>query len=262
MNLGSIGIFDSGVGGLSILKEITNLLPNESIIYFADQAYFPYGVRKREEIKKRAEKICLFLIEKKVKLIVIACNTATTMAIDYLRKKFSLPFVGLEPAVKPASRLTKKGVIAVLATKRTGESKRHHRLIKEFALEKKVITIDASQLTPLVETGKFNSLETRKVLLKYLLPLKKIGVDVLVLACTHYSFLKEQIRKIMGSRVKIIDPGLAVAKQVKRLLKKDGLLSGQEKKKIKLLTTGEPQKFEALANRLLGFSVYCDKIYL
>ena len=180
MNNRPIGVFDSGIGGLTVWQEIVSLLPGESVIYLADQAFFPYGGKTRSGLQKRTEKICRFLIKEKVKLIVVACNTATVAAIDFLRKKFPLPFVGVEPAIKPAVRLSKTGIIGVLATKVTAQSKRRRKLIKEFAQGKKVVTVDASELTPLIEAGQ----EVTPVLEKLLLPLKKAGVDVL---CRDYS---------------------------------------------------------------------------
>jgi len=244
-----IGIFDSGIGGLTVLQEIISLLPSESTIYVADQAYFPYGEKTNKEIQKRTEKICQFLIKNKVKLIVVACNTATVAAIDFLRKKFSLPFVGLEPAIKPAAKMTKTGIIGVLVTRRTAKSRRQRKLIEGFAQGKKVVTVDGSELTPLIEAGQ----EVRLVLEKLLLPLKKLRVDVLVLGSTHYPFLKKQIQAIMGPRVKIIDSGKAVAKQVKRVLKENNLLSSQGKGKRLFFTT---------ATTPLGFPIKASQLKL
>lgn len=255
MNNRPIGIFDSGIGGLTVWKEITTLLPGESLIYLAGQAYFPYGEKSNREIQERVEKICRFLIKNKVKLIVVACNTATVAAIDFLRKKFSLPFIGLEPAIKPAAKMTKTGIIGVLVTRRTAKSRRQRKLIEGFAQGKKVVTVDGSELTPLIEAGQ----EARLVLEKLLLPLKKLGVDALVLGSTHYPFLKKQIQDIMGPGVKIIDSGQAVARQVRRVLEESNLLSNQEKGKRTFFTTANPSKFQTLATSLLGFPVKASK---
>ena len=170
MNNQPLGIFDSGIGGLAIWRRITVSLPRESAIYLADQDYFPYGEKSKREIQKRAEKICLFLIGKGAKMIVVACNTATVFAINYLREKFSIPFVGVEPAVKPAIKLTKTGIIGVLATRGTVKSSRQRELINKFGQEKKVINIDCSELTPLIEKAKINSSQIAKILENYLLP--------------------------------------------------------------------------------------------
>lgn len=255
-----IGIFDSGIGGLTVWKEIVSFLPSESIIYFADQAYFPYGEKSNKEIQKRINKICQFLIKKNVKLIVVACNTATVAAISFLRRKFSLPFVGVEPAIKPATAVTKTGVIGVLATKITVASQRQRELIKKFAQGKKVISVDCSELTPLIEEGKLYSKRTIQVLKKYLLPLKRENIDVLVLGSTHYSFLKKQIQDIVRPDVKIIDSGKAVARQIKRLLEESNLLSNQEEGKRTFFTTADPKKFQALVANLLSFSIMAERI--
>ncbi len=231
----SIGIFDSGIGGLTVLQEIIALLPSESTIYVADQAHFPYGEKTSKEIQKRTEKICRFLMKKNVKLIVVACNTATVAAVDFLRKRFPLPFVGLEPAIKPAAKMTKTNIIGVLVTRRTAKSRRQRKLIESFAQGKKVVTVDGSELTPLIEADQ----EARLVIEKLLLPLKKLGVDVLVLGSTHYPFLKKQIQAIMGPAVKVIDSGQAVAKQVKRVLEQNNLLSNQERGKRAFFTAGK-----------------------
>ena len=257
-----IGIFDSGIGGLTIWQEIASFLPGESLIYFADQAYFPYGEKSNREIKARAEKICQFLIKKNVKLIVIACNTATVSAIDFLRKKFSLSFIGSEPAIKPATQITKTGVIGVLATRKTVKSRRQKNLIDSLAWGKEVISLDCSELTPLIEKGEIDSPKTLEVLRKYLLPLKRKKIDVLVLACTHYPFLKKQIQNIIGLEVKIIDSGKAIAKQVKRVLEENNLSSDQRKAKKQFFTTGDPKEFQIIANKFLGFPIKVNTVNL
>ncbi len=235
-----IGFFDSGVGGLSVWREVVNLLPQESTLYFADQAFFPYGEKSTTVIRRRLLRICRFLLKRKAKLIVIACNTATVSGIDRLRRRFKIPLVGVEPAIKSAVTLSKTGVIGLLATKRTILSQRQTELTARFGRGKKIISLDGSQLTPLVEQGRGNSPETRKVLKKLLLPLKKAKADVLVLASTHYVLLREQIQACVGSGMTVIDSGPAVARQVKKVLQENNLETNQKKPKHLFFTTRSP----------------------
>jgi len=267
MNNQPIGFFDSGVGGLSIWREVVNLLSEESTIYFADQAFFPYGAKSQSTIQRRMEKICQFLINKQVKLIVIACNTATVSGIDFLRRKFNVPFVGVEPAIKPAIKLSKTGVVGVLATKRTILSQRQNELIKQFNQGKRVISIDGSDLTPLVEQGRIDFPETEKILKKLLLPLKKEKVDVFVLASTHYVFLKKQIQAIVSPEVKVIDSSQAVARQTKRFLNLIPIhdrfsIADPRFKKHLFFTSADSMRFQHLFSQLLGISIKATSLIL
>lgn len=224
MNNNPIGIFDSGVGGLSVWKEIEQLLPNESIIYYADSANCPYGSKSNEEIIELSKKIVDFFISKNVKLIVLACNTATASAIDYLRANYDIPFVGMEPAVKPAASNSKNGVIGVLATEGTFNGRLFNETTEKWASGVKVEIQIGKGFVELVENGDLYSSNALEVIRQSLKPLMDKGIDQLVLACTHYPFLIEGIKSILNnSELEIINPAPAVAKQVQALLIKEGI---------------------------------------
>ncbi|MFY9243317.1 MAG: glutamate racemase [Polaribacter sp.] len=224
-----IGIFDSGVGGTSIWKEIKSLLPNENTIYLADSKNAPYGDKSKEDIIKLSIKNTQFLLEQNCKLIVVACNTATTNAIKILREKYPIPFIGIEPAIKPASLSTKSNVIGILATKGTLNSELFE---KTSSLIKQQITIKekiGTGLVELIEDGKIDSIEIKKLLTAYIEPMIEEKVDCLVLGCTHYPYLIPQIREIVGEKMQIIDSGQAVARQTKNILEKNSLLNFYKK---------------------------------
>lgn len=220
-----IGFFDSGIGGTSIWKEVVKLVPNENTIYLADSKNAPYGEKSSEEIIALSVKNTEFLLSKGCKLIIVACNTATTNAIDYLRKNYTIPFIGIEPAIKPAALLSKTGAIGILATKGTLSSKLFEKTTKEYTKNITTIEQDGEGLVPLIEEGKLNSPEINELLSTYLKPMLKFNIDHLVLGCTHYPYLIPQIKKIIGENVTIIDSGQAVAKQTKSVLEKRNLLS-------------------------------------
>lgn len=223
-----IGIFDSGVGGLSVFKEIIKLLPYENVIYYADNANCPYGKKSEAEIIALVDNIVKFLIEKKTKIIVVACNTATAAAIEYLRKEYySINFVGMEPAVKPAAINSKTGKIGILATQGTLEGKLFKETTKKFASDKDVIIRVGDGLVELVESGKSDSDEALNLLNQYLTPMIDLGIDQLVLGCTHYPFLINNIKKIAGNSINIIDPAMPVAKRLKDLLDENNLFNSQ-----------------------------------
>lgn len=225
MNNQPIGLFDSGIGGTSIWKEVVKLLPNENTIYLADSKNAPYGEKSSEEIVALAIKNTEILISKGCKLIIVACNTATTNAISYLRKHYNVPFIGIEPAIKPAALFSKTGAIGILATKGTLSSKLFEKTTKEYAKNSTTIEQEGTGLVPLIEAGKLNSQEITQLLEKYLKPMLIYNIDHLVLGCTHYPYLIPQIKKIVGKNVKIIDSGEAVAKQTKAILEKHCLNS-------------------------------------
>lgn len=219
-----IGIFDSGVGGITIWKEITTLLPDESTIYLADSKNAPYGDKPKEKILQLSIKNTELLLKKGCKIIVVACNTATTNAISYLRSAYDVPFIGIEPAIKPAALQTKTNAVGILATKGTLSSELFNQTSGKFATNIKVIEQIGEGLVPLIEQGKVDSIEMNSLLLRYLEPMLTENIDYLVLGCSHYPFLIPKIRKIVGSKVTIIDSGLAVAKQTKAILKEKGIL--------------------------------------
>ena len=225
MNNQPIGLFDSGIGGTSIWKEVIKLLPHENTIYLADSKNAPYGEKTSEEILELAKKNTELLISKGCKLIIVACNTATTNAIDYLRENYKTPFIGIEPAIKPAALLSKTGAIGILATKGTLSSKLFEKTANEYTKNITKIEQDGEGLVPIIEQGKLNSPEIFELLSKYLKPMLNFNIDHLVLGCTHYPYLIPQIQEILGNDVKIIDSGEAVAKQTKAILEKNNILS-------------------------------------
>jgi len=225
MSNNPIGIFDSGVGGTSIWKEILKILPRENTIYLADSSNAPYGEKPKEEILDICIKNTEFLISRGAKIIVVACNTATTNAIDILRKKFNIPFIGIEPAIKPAALATQTKAVGILATKGTLSSELFNKTSQKFTSEIKVIEQVGTGLVPLIEAGKTDSIEMDSLLQKLMQPMIANNVDYLVLGCSHYPYLIPKIKKLLGSGVTIIDSGFAVAKQTEKVLIESNLLS-------------------------------------
>ncbi len=228
MNNQPIGLFDSGIGGTSIWKEIIKLLPNEQTIYLADSKNAPYGKKSKDEIIALCVKNTELLISKGCKLIVVACNTATTNAIAYLRENYDIPFIGIEPAIKPAALYSETGAVGILATKGTLTSALFEKTANEYRQKITVIEQDGEGLVSLIEKGKINSLELENLLTKYLKPMLNFNVDHLVLGCTHYPYLIPQIKKIIGNKIQIIDSGEAVAKQTKAILIKNHLFCNEK----------------------------------
>jgi glutamate racemase len=218
MNKSPIGIFDSGIGGVTIFNSIKKLLPKEDVIYMSDNLNSPYGNKSIEIIKKLSQKNTEWLIEKGCKLIVVACNTATTNSISELRHNFNLPFVGIEPAIKPAAIKTVTGKIGVLATKGTLSSNLFNSTSTYHASNIEIIEENGDGLVELIEAGIFEGVEIENILHKHLDFMITKKIDYLVLGCTHYPFLNKLLSKILPSSVKIIDSGEAVAKQTKTLL--------------------------------------------
>lgn len=250
-NPNPIGIFDSGVGGISVMKEIRHLLPHEDIIYYADSAYCPYGVKTQEEIRNRIFKITNFMLERKVKLVVAACNTASIAGLDFLRRKFQLPIVGMEPAIKPAVAMTKIGKVGVMATEVTINGRRFKSLLSEFANGVEVIRVSCPGLVEKVEQGRLHDPETIGLLKNYLAPLAQNNVDTVVLGCTHYPFLREQVELLMGPAVHVLDTGQAVAKRVAQVLEEQRLATGSARagKEI-FVTSGQRNQVESVIAKL------------
>ncbi len=217
-----IGIFDSGAGGLSVWKELIKIMPSENYFYISDAAYCPYGRKSKEMILKRASAISSFLIERGAEIIVVACNTATAAAIEGLRQTFDIPFVGMEPAVKPAAALTKTGVIGVLATHGTLQGSLYKATSEKYARRKEVKIIEevGDGLVELVEAGDTQSPEAEALVRKYINPMIEAGADCVVLGCTHYPFLEPLIRKVSSDKLIVINPAPAVAKRALQLLDK------------------------------------------
>ncbi len=224
-----IGIFDSGIGGTSIWKEINKLLPQENTLYLADALNAPYGEKPKDEILKLSIKNTEFLLQKGCKIIVVACNTATTNAISYLREHYNVPFIGIEPAIKPAAIKTKTNNIGILATQGTLSSQLFSKTSDTISKNITIHEQNGDGLVHLIEKGAINSIKTQELLTKYLKPLLSKNIDCLVLGCTHYPYLIPQIRKIVSPKVNIIDSGFAVAKQLKSVLETENLLNTTNK---------------------------------
>jgi glutamate racemase len=249
----SIGIFDSGVGGLSVWQEIDRLLPDESIVYFADNANCPYGEKTRSEVIEYSEKVAQFLVDKDCKIIVVACNTATSQAIDHLRKTFDIPFVGIVPAVKPAAINSKTGVIAILATAGTLKSKKFNDTKREFSGNTEVILVEGGELVDIVENGLQGTKQSDDVLRKHIMPLMEKHIDHLVLGCTHFPFLIDDIRKITGDSVILDDPAPAIAKRTKYILEKEKLTAHPDNiKQIEFFSSGNIEPLKKLIQRTSG----------
>ncbi|WP_313806570.1 glutamate racemase [Flavobacterium sp.] len=249
-NANPIGIFDSGIGGTSIWKEIHKLLPHENTIYLADSKNAPYGQKSKEEIIALSIKNSEILIEKGCKMIVVACNTATTNAIKELRNRFDIPFIGIEPAIKPAAHLSETETIGILATKGTINSELFNRAVETYS-DVKIVEQIGYGLVQLIEDGKMVSDEMTQLLKEYLEPMVEANIDYLVLGCTHYPYLIPQIKKIIPKHIKIIDSGEAVAKQTKKVLEKNNLLNLSKEKNKQVFYTNSDS---TVLKSILGFS--------
>ncbi len=223
MNTSPIGIFDSGVGGISILYEINKIMPNENIVYLADNRNCPYGNKSRKEIIKLSIKNCSTLIKLKCKIIVIACNTATTNAVSEIRKSFEIPIIGIEPAIKPAIINTKTGKIGILATEKTLSSNIYNQTSNKFSSNIEIHKQIGYGLVEAIENGNLNKNETKDLLISYLNPMINSNIDQLVLGCTHYHFLIPLIKKIVPKTINIQNPNQAIVKQIKKILHQKNL---------------------------------------
>lgn len=248
-----VAVFDSGVGGISVLKHIHALLPHEQLLYVADSKYAPYGNKTPEEIQARCFEIADFLIAKEAKALVVACNTATAAAIDALRDKYTLPIIGMEPAVKPAAEASKNGIIGVLATTGTLKSAQFAGLLESYGRNVKVVTQACVGLVECIERGELNTVSTRSLIQQYCAPLLAEGADTIVLGCTHYPFVREVIREIVGEKISLIDTGAAVAKQLKRQLEEQALLSASKQPAdVKFWTNSEAENSKQVIEALWG----------
>ena len=253
MNLNPIGVFDSGVGGLSVLREIRNLMPNEDILYFGDQGHVPYGPRPMEQIQDFSEGITRFLLKERSKIIVVACNTASAAALKYLRQAFpNVQFVGMEPAVKPAAEKTQTGKVGVLATPATFQGALYASVVERFANGVELFQNTCNGLVQQIEKGNLDGEETRRILEDALHPMLEKKIDTVVLGCTHYPFVIPLIEKIVGENVRVIDPAPAVAKQVKRLLEAGEALNQKEQLgSTRFMTSGDVEVVKSSLKILL-----------
>lgn len=251
-----IGIFDSGVGGLSVFREIRKILPEQGYIYYSDNAHCPYGEKSREYIIDRARHITQFLLEKGCEIIVVACNTATAAAISVLREEFPVKFIGMEPAIKPAAQSTQTGVVGVLATAGTLKATKYLDTREKWAQNVQIVEHIGQGFVELVENGIINGTQAEQTVRKSLAPLLEAGADTIVLGCTHYPFLTDTIKKIAEETfperpVKVIDPAPAVAKHLLEVMQQEGISQASTSGySIELHSSGNPdglyKTFDAL----------------
>lgn len=258
--LAPVGVFDSGMGGLSVAREIRARLPHEEIVYLADSAYCPYGDRTVEEIRERTLACVGELVSRGAKTVVVACNTASGAALEELRATYGVPIVGVEPAVKPAAESTRRGSIGVLATVATLQTERFGRLVDRYAGHLEVAAVGCPGLAEMVESGTTEGAEVRARLEDLAAPIREAEADVVVLGCTHYPFLRPELEAVLGPEVRIIDSGAAVARQVERVLSEEGGLAVRGPGGFHLLTTGDADEVRPVAERLLGRSVPVESV--
>ncbi len=249
-----IGIFDSGVGGLSVLRALREQMSAEDVIYFGDQGHVPYGARPMEQIQSFSEGITRFLLVQGAKLIVVACNTASAAALKYLRERFAeVPFVGMEPAVKPAAETTQTGRVGVLATPATFQGALYASVVERFGNGVELFQHTCPGLVALIEKGDLDSSAARGILEDALLPMLDKNIDTVVLGCTHYPFVIPLIQQIAGEKVRVIDPAPAVARQVRRMLEARGLAhKSDERGRVEFYTSGDAAEMRSMLPVLLG----------
>ena len=253
-----IGVLDSGVGGLSVLAEIQRRLPTIPTLYYADQGHLPYGPRPPDEIRQFVEQIAVFLIEQGAAVIVLACHAASAASLTDLRRRYPyIPFVGIEPAVKPAAEATRSGVIGVLTTQATADGALYHRVVARYAAHIRVMTQVAPELVTMVEQGTQNHPASDAILHAYVDPLIAAGADQIVLACTHFPFLKDNLRKITS--VPLVDPSAPVARQVARVLPTS---RGSAPAANRYFTSGSPAQFQMMLKRLIGVDAEVETVHL
>ncbi|MGE3772242.1 MAG: glutamate racemase [Gammaproteobacteria bacterium] len=241
-----IGLFDSGIGGWSVLREVRRELPQEALLYVADSAYAPYGERSEAEVAARAQAIARHLVEAGAKSLVIACNTATAAAVAALRARFSVPIVAMEPAVKPAAAMTATGVVGVLATQRTVSSAQLARLRDAHGRDVAILARAATGLVERIEAGDFDGPATRALVERHVAPLREAGADVLVLGCTHFPLIRATIEAVAGPAMRVMDPAPAVARELRRRLEHARLIDGDGVPRTRVLTTGPVARMREL----------------
>ena len=256
-----IGIFDSGLGGLSVLRELRRQIPAQPAIYIGDQFHVPYGVRPLEEVRRFSTEVVRFLTAHGAELIVVACNTASAAALHSLRGQFpAVPFVGMEPAVKPAAEQTHSRVVGVLATYATFQGELYASVVERFANGVTLLQSPCPGLVAQIEAGNLTGAETRAILQRELEPMLARGIDTVVLGCTHYPFVIPLIKEIVGPQVNVIDPAPAVARQTARLLKERGWLAdGLAPAEVDFYTTGDPLAMQHLLPQLAGAAAAVKK---
>lgn len=249
-----IGVMDSGVGGLSVLKHLTRQLPHEHFIYFADSAHAPYGNKTATEIQQRCEIVADTLIAQGAKALVVACNTATAAAIGSMRQHYTLPIIGMEPAVKPAAAASKNGIIGVLATTGTLQSAQFAALLEHYGQNVQVVTQACVGLVECIEQGQLDAPQTQALLQQYCQPLMAAGADTIVLGCTHYPFVRQYIQQIVGPNVTLIDTGAAVAKRLQQVLEQQQMLNAATDAGDYVFLTSGTEETELVMQQLWGLT--------
>ncbi|MBV6466764.1 MAG: Glutamate racemase [Anaerolineales bacterium] len=257
-----IGVFDSGVGGLSVLRAMRALMPNEDVIFFGDQGHVPYGPRPLEEVRAFSVAITRWLLDEGAKLIVVACNTASAAALKYLRETFpDVKFVGMEPAVKPAAETTRTGRVGVLATPATFQGALYASVVERFANGVTLLQDTCPGLVQEIEKGNLDGEATRRILDAALRPMLENNIDTVVLGCTHYPFVIPLIERICGDSVRVIDPAPAAARQAERLLEAGGTRNPSARRgRVQFYTSGDAAAVESLLPKLLGESGKVERL--
>ncbi|ACX51630.1 glutamate racemase [Ammonifex degensii KC4] len=245
-----IGLFDSGVGGLTVLAQIVRLLPHESIVYFADTLNLPYGDKTPAELIALGDRIIRFLLAQGVKCVVFACNTSSSISLEVLQQRYPVPMLGLlQAGARLALKSSRRGRIGILATAATVKSGAYEKAIKDLCPQAQVFSQAAPRLVPLIESGEIDTPEAEAALREYLTPLKEAGIDTLIFGCTHYPFLAPLISSFMGPGVALVDPAVAVVEELKELLSQKGLLANSTPFH-RIFVSGDPESFDRLARRL------------
>lgn len=277
LNTLAVGVFDSGVGGISVLKHIHTLLPNERLLYFADSLHAPYGSKTADQIRQRAYFLSDWLVTRGVKAIVVACNTATAAAVQGLREKYTLPIIGMEPAVKPAAAASHNGVIGVLATSGTLQSAQFAALLESYGRNVQVITQACVGLVECIERGELETPATHDLLLRYLSPLLEAKADTIVLGCTHYPFVRPMIERILEQayrqgvcgKINLIDTGDAVARHLRTRLAQANMLAPQrhvsqhalhDSPQLEFWTNSSRADAEATMRKLWGSAISVSRV--
>jgi glutamate racemase len=258
-----VGIFDSGLGGLSVLRDVRALLPHESLIYLADSKYAPIGDKPESFVEARTVQVCQWLIDQGCKALVIACNTATMHAVQELRERFKLPIVGVEPGLKPAAATTRSKVIGVLATSNTLKSAKFAKLHDSLRGEAHFLCEAGRGLVPHIEAGDVSSREVRAMLKGFLEPMLEAGADTLVLGCTHYPFLADTIRDLIGERMALIDTGPPIARQLQRKLDEFGLRAPDDAQPMhRFCSTKDAEHLRTMMSALLAVDTPAETVVI
>lgn len=256
-----IGIFDSGVGGLTVAGKIRQILPNEDIVYFGDTARVPYGTKSKETVTKFSVENVEFLMEHDVKLVIVACNTASSLSLDFLKRCFRVPIIGvIEPGAREAISATRNDRIGVIGTYATVSSGAYEKAIRKISPRYSVFTQACPLFVPLVEEGWETKEVTRAITQEYLAPLKAKAVDTLIMGCTHYPILKDVLRKVMGKNVVLVDSAREIAKEASRILDANGLLNiSRSEGKDRFFVSDEPNRFTKIGGKFLKRRIKCAK---